>query len=88
MAGIEYDDRELLPESQGECVVRNKDIMEMALGMALEFFDYPVFPGEDRIDFLAKRDLIAYGIKLLLKNSKIPCEKKGLFTEGDRRGIL
>jgi hypothetical protein len=84
MEGIEHA-RELLSEPQGEGVVKNKDIMEMALGIALEFFDYPVFPGENQTDFLAKQNLIAYGIKLLLKNSKIPCEKKGLFTEGDMK---
>jgi hypothetical protein len=68
-------------QSNGGAVVMNEDIKETAMGIALEFFDYPLFPGEAKDDFLAKRDLIAYGIKLLLKNSKIPCEKKGLFVE-------
>jgi hypothetical protein len=66
--------------------VKNKDIMEMALGITLEFFDYPEFCEQEEFqrekdDFYAKRDLIAFGIKLMLKNSKIPCEGKGLFVE-------
>jgi hypothetical protein len=75
------DDQKLLSSQKGETFVRNKDIKETAMGIALEFFDYPLFPGEAKDDFLAKRDLIAFGIKLLLKRSKIPCEENGLFVE-------
>jgi hypothetical protein len=84
MTGIEQNTRNTAEhddQSKGEVIVRNMDIKETAMGMALEFFDYPVFPGEARDDFLAKRDLMAFGIKLLLKKSKIPCEEKGLFVE-------
>jgi hypothetical protein len=66
---------------KGIAIVMNEDIKETAMGIALEFFDYPVFPGEARDDFLAKRDLMAFGIKLLLKKSKIPCEEKGMFIK-------
>lgn len=82
MTGIEeetteHEGHELLSRAKGEGVIHNEDIKEMAMGIALEFFDYP---GTDKDDLLAKRDLIALGIKLLLKRSKIPCEEKGLFV--------
>jgi hypothetical protein len=75
-SAAEHDD-----QSKGEAIVQNRDIKEMATGIAIEFFDNPVFPGEARDDFLDKRNLIAFGIKLLLKNSKIPCEEKGMFVK-------
>jgi hypothetical protein len=65
--------------SQG--VVKNSDIKETAMGIAMEFFDYPLFPGEAKDNFLNTRDLIAFAIKLLLKRSNIPCEENGLFVK-------
>jgi hypothetical protein len=65
----------------GQGMVKNSDIKETAMGIALEFFDYPLFPGEAKDNFLSTRDLIAFGIKLLLKKSNIPCEENGLFVK-------
>jgi hypothetical protein len=64
-----------------ENIVKNSDIKETAMGIALEFFDYPLFPREAKDNFLDTRDLIAFAIKLLLKKSNIPCEKNGLFVK-------
>ena len=71
----EDDDQELLSSRKGTVGVTNKAIKEMAVSLAVELFEYSA-----RDDFSFKVDTIAFGIKLLLKTSKIPCEEKGLFV--------